>query len=76
LAAVEAACAEALEAGLANADVILNVLARRQQPPSAEIVSTPEQLSLRQPPVADCARYDALLRPSAATSMEVACGAL
>jgi hypothetical protein len=32
LAAVEAACAEALEAGLASGDVILTVLARRLQP--------------------------------------------
>ena len=32
LGAVEAACAEALEAGLASGDVILTVLARRRQP--------------------------------------------
>src|SRR6185437_14271236 len=32
LAAVEAACAEALEAGIASGDVILTVLARRRQP--------------------------------------------
>lgn len=32
LAAVEAACGEALEAGIASGDVILAVLARRQQP--------------------------------------------
>jgi len=32
LAAVEAACAEALEAGIASGDVILAVLARRRQP--------------------------------------------
>jgi len=76
LPAVEAACAEALEAGLANADVILNVLARRQQPAQPEMVSTPERLSLREPPIADCARYNALLKPSAVTSMEVTCGAL
>ena len=33
LAAVESACAEALEAGLAIGDVILTVLARRRQRP-------------------------------------------
>lgn len=76
LAEVEAACAEALDAGLANADVILNVLARRQQPPPPQIVSTPERLTLREPPVADCARYDALRSPSAATAMEIAHGAI
>ena len=32
LAAVEAACAEALEAGIASGDVILTVLARRRRP--------------------------------------------
>jgi hypothetical protein len=32
LGAVEAACAEALEAGIASGDVILTVLARRRQP--------------------------------------------
>jgi hypothetical protein len=70
--AVEAACAEALDAGLANADVILNVLARRQQPPPPQIVRTPERLALREPPAADCARYDALRSPCAATAMEIA----
>jgi hypothetical protein len=30
--AVDAACAEALEAGIASGDVILTVLARRRQP--------------------------------------------
>ena len=35
LAAVEAACAEALRAGIANGDVILTVLARRLQPAAA-----------------------------------------
>ena len=35
LAAVEAACAEALEAGIASGDVILTVLARRRQPAAA-----------------------------------------
>ena len=42
LVAVEAACAEALEAGLASADVILNALSRRQQSTvtSAQIMDT------------------------------------
>jgi hypothetical protein len=31
--AVEDACAEALEAGIANGDVIVAILARRHQPP-------------------------------------------
>lgn len=60
LAAVEAACAESLEAGVASADVILNVLARRQQPEPSAPILTPERLTLSVPPVADCARYDRL----------------
>jgi transposase len=63
LAAVDAACAETLEAGIASADVILNALARRQQPPPPPLIQTPERLLLNQPPLADCARYDALRRP-------------
>jgi transposase len=60
LAAVDAACAEALEANIASADVILNVLARRQQPATPAPVATPEGLTLSQPPLADCARYDGI----------------
>jgi transposase len=60
LQAVEAACAEALEAGIANADVILNVLARRQQATPPAPIAVPLRLRLAMPPVADCARYDAL----------------
>jgi transposase len=59
LAAVEAACAEALEAGIASADVILNALARRAQPAGMEPIATPDRLALTLPPRADCARYDA-----------------
>jgi transposase len=60
LQAVEAACAEALEAGIASADVILNVLGRRQQVIPAAPIAIPERLRLTMPPIADCARYDAL----------------
>ena len=60
LEAVEAACAEALEAGIASGDVILTVLARRQQPPLPESVITPDALRLKIEPLADCSRYDSL----------------
>ena len=60
LAAVEAACAEALEAGIASGDVILTVLARRQQPPMPPSITTPAALRLVVEPVADCARYDSM----------------
>jgi len=61
--AVEAACAESLEAGVASADVILNALARRQQPDPTQPILTPERLTLAIAPLADCARYDRL-RPT------------
>ncbi|MFC0193891.1 IS21 family transposase, partial [Aureimonas pseudogalii] len=62
LEAVEAACAEALEAGLCHGDVILTVLARQRQEPTRLSIEIPEALTLKAPPVADCARYDSLRR--------------
>ncbi|SES42563.1 hypothetical protein SAMN03159406_04287 [Rhizobium sp. NFR03] len=60
IAAVESACTEALEAGVASGDVILAVLARRQQPTPPPSVTTPDALRLKIEPVADCGRYDAI----------------
>jgi hypothetical protein len=57
---VEAAVTEALDAGTASEDVILNILARRREPPRPPAITTAEALILSHPPVADCARYDAL----------------
>ena len=74
LQAVEAACAEALTAGIASADVILNALARRQQPGPVAPILTPERLALNLPPLANCARYDAI-RP-VRLSLEAVHGAL
>ena len=65
LVAVEAACEEGLTAGVASADVVLNILARQREPTSADIIATPAALDLNLPPAADCDRYDRL-RPSAA----------
>lgn len=42
LEAVEAACAEALSEGVHSADVILNILARRREPPPPDAIATPE----------------------------------
>src|SRR5437016_3108749 len=58
LAAVEAACLEALREGVHSADVILNILARQREPIAAITVITPDALRLRYEPEADCARYD------------------
>jgi len=60
LAAVEAACAEALVGGACSADVVLNILNRRRQPSAPAPIPTPASLRLRFEPVADCTRYDRL----------------
>jgi transposase len=62
LAAVEAACAEALAHGVHSADVILNVLARQRDPDPSAPIATPAALTLRHPVLADCDRYDTLRR--------------
>jgi transposase len=62
LAAVEAACAEALGEGVHSADVVLNILSRRREPGPVPTILTPDALRLRHLPIADCARYDQLRR--------------
>ncbi|EQA96497.1 IS21 family transposase [Sphingobium baderi] len=57
---VEDAILEALEAGAASDEVILNILSRRREPPRPLTIVTPEDLALTHPPIADCARYDRL----------------
>jgi transposase len=64
LAAVEAACQEALDQGVCSAAVILNILARRRDPAPAAPLQIPDALRLTHEPVADCARYDSLRRAS------------
>ena len=58
--AVEAACAEALAAGIASGDVILTVLARQRQPAAPPSITTPDALRLKIEPMADCGRYDSI----------------
>src|SRR5947199_2179248 len=52
LAAVEAACAEALADGVHSADVVLNILSRRRDPGPAPTILTPDALRLRHLPIA------------------------
>jgi hypothetical protein len=42
LAAVEAACAEALAGGVHSVDVILNILSRHRDPEAAATILTPD----------------------------------
>lgn len=58
--AVEAACTEALSAGIASGDVILTVLVRQRQPPAPTSITTRDALRLKIEPAADCGRYDSI----------------
>ena len=60
LPAVEAACAEALIEGVVSADVIINIVSRQRDPGPLITILTPDVLTLRHAPIADCARYDSL----------------
>jgi hypothetical protein len=59
LEAVQTAVELVLESGGANAEHVLNVLARLQAPPAPGIIET--ELSVAEPPLADSRRYDQLL---------------
>jgi hypothetical protein len=67
LAAVEAACAEALAGGTCSSDVVLNILSRQRTPTPPVTVITPDALRLHHLPQADCACYDRLWRPAHGT---------
>src|SRR6478752_6349950 len=62
LAAVEAACAQAMSEGVHSSDVIINILARQRDPGPPVTILTPAALTLSHAPIADCARYDNLRR--------------
>ena len=62
LPAVESACAEALIEGVSSADVIINIVSRQRDPAPPISIMTPDALTLRHAPIADCARYDSLRR--------------
>ena len=64
IAAVDAACQEALDHGVCSSAVIINILTRRRDPAPAVTILTPDALRLRHEPQADCARYDTLRRAS------------
>ena len=56
------ACDQARLSGSASRDVVLNLLSRNTQEQAPEVVETPAHLTLDEPPVADCARYDRLCK--------------
>ncbi|MCW2284189.1 hypothetical protein M2323_001956 [Rhodoblastus acidophilus] len=63
LAVVESACAEALADNVHSADVVLNILARRRDPPPPLTIATPDALKLQCAPAAEHRRA----RPGCAT---------
>jgi len=58
---VAQACQQALDAGVIQADWILNLLARAEAQATPEPIDVPQVLMLDEEPVADCDRYNTLL---------------
>lgn len=65
--AVDAAWAEALSNGVHFAGVVLNILARRQEPEAPVTITTPDALRLNCEPAANCDLYDSLRRQTNGT---------
>ena len=59
---VAGACDQALLSGSVTRDRVLNLLSRANEEEVPEPIETPAHLELREPPLADCARYDHLRR--------------
>jgi transposase len=59
---VDKACGQALDMTVASKEVVLNLLNRDQEQDPAPDIAPPCHLILKQEPVADCQRYDQLLR--------------
>ena len=62
LEAVEEACGQALTMGSTSKEVVLNLVNRNQDQTPAPSIDLQVHLSLKQEPIADCQRYDRLLR--------------
>ncbi len=59
---VAKACTEAIFAGTASRDVVLNTLSRQHDVPEVSVCEVPLHLpELKTPPLANCNRYDELL---------------
>jgi transposase len=65
LEAVAAACSDALSDGPVSRDVVINCLARTHEEPRADPIDVPTHLALKEPPQADCSRYDHFRKGSA-----------
>lgn len=59
---VNKACQDALKMSAVSKEVVLNLLSRDQDQDTASNVSIPSHLILKQEPIADCRRYESLMR--------------
>jgi transposase len=59
---VNKACQDALKVNTVGKEVILNLLSRDQDQDTVSDVSIPPHLVLKQEPIADCRRYESLMR--------------
>ena len=62
LESVAQACDQALLSDSVTRDRVLNLLSRAPEEDVPEPIETPAHLELREPPLADCARYDRFRR--------------
>ena len=60
--AIEQACLQALKMNVISKETILNLVHRSLDRPLEVVVDFPPHLVLKQEPVADCRRYDRLLK--------------
>ena len=63
LESVSAACSMALEEQVVSSAHVVNLLHRAAEPPRPPPLQVPQALRLRVDPIADCDRYNQLLRP-------------
>ena len=71
IAAVDAACAAALEDRVASSAHVVNLLHRAAAPPRAPVLQVPEALKLITEPAANCDRYDRLLQMRPAIDLSI-----
>jgi len=62
LEAVDEACQQALRLPVVSKEVVLNILHRNQDKEPAAVIALPERLMLKNEPVADCQRYEMLMK--------------
>jgi len=62
LEAVDKACQDALKMRAVSKEVVINLLNRNQEKDFAADVGIPPHLILKQEPIADCRRYESLMR--------------